>query len=283
MKYGEEFVKKITDSIIFGSCSIRELSRIFGISRDTISRWVKRILAGLPARFRRFAKTVKSIPKELSDKLYSLLSDGKSSVVAWVNTGKQCTLRTVQRKKAMWFQKQKVKKKSRRYERRKAFSLTHTDWAQKRILGGKRMCFTFYVDDASRKLFALKAYSSANQLNTADALRNAVIDTGGFRSVLTDCGKVYTKAWGELCSDVVAKPIHTRPYNPQCNGKAEAVVKKVKNFLNKHIVLDLDHANELLAQYMEEYNNTPHSSLKYMTPQEVFTAKQRSGLVWSVS
>lgn len=284
MKYGDELVKKIAESAIFGSCSIRELSRIFGISRDTISKWVNRILAGLPARFRRSAKTVKQIPKGLSDSLYKILADGKSAVIAWTETERQCALRTVQRKKARWFPKiPKAKRKSKRYERRKALSLSHTDWGQKRILGGKRMCFTFHVDDATRMLVALKAYGNANQLNTADALFSAAEQTGGFRQTLSDCGKVYTKAWNELCSDVGTKPIHTRPYNPQCNGKAEAVVKKVKNYLKRFVVEDLEHANELLAQFMEEYNNTPHSSLKYQTPQEVFAAKQRSGIVWAVS
>lgn len=283
MKYGDEFVKKVTDAVISGACSIRKVEKIFGVSRDTVAKWVKRILQGLSARFKRAAKNIKRIPNELSSKLHSLLSDGKSAVVAWTDTNRQCALRTVQRKKAQWFPKQIVKRKYKRYERRKALSLTHTDWGIKRILGGKRMCFTFHVDDATRMVFGLKAYDKANQLNTADALENAIEQTGGFRSVLTDCGKVYTKAWGELCSDVGTKPIHTRPYNPQCNGKAEAVVKKVKNYLNKLVVVDLDHANELLKQFEKETNNTPHSSLKYQTPQEVFAAKQRSGLVWSVS
>ena len=282
MKYSEEFVKNIVNSVLSGK-SRRDIERFLGIPRKTVGKWVKRILAGLPARFKRAAKNVKQIPEDLSNKLHSLLSDGKSAVVAWVNTNKQCALRTVQRKKAKWFPKAREKRKFKRYERRKALSLTHTDWGIKRILNGKRMCFTFHVDDATRKLFALKAYSSANQLNTADALFNATEQTGGFKSVLTDCGKVYTKAWDELCSGIGAKPIHTRPYNPQCNGKAEAVVKKVKNYLNKFVVANLDHANELLAQFQKDYNNTPHSSLKYMTPQEVFTAKQKGGELWAVS
>ena len=284
MKYGEEFVKKVVDSVLSGRCSQRGVENILGVPRKTVGKWVRRAIAGLPARFKRSAKTVRQIPEELSNKLRSLLSNGKSSVVAWANTGKQCALRTVQRKKARWFPKPaRVKRKFKRYERRKALSLGHTDWGSKRILGGKRMCFTFHVDDATRTLYALKAYSNANQINTADALFNATEETGGFKSALSDCGKVYTIAWGELCQNVGTKPIHTRPYNPQCNGKAEAVVKKVKNFLSKHIVLDIEHTNQLLAQFMKEYNNTPHSSLKYQTPQEVFAAKQRSGEVWSVS
>jgi len=284
MKYGDEFVKKVTDSVISGSCSIREVKRIFGISRDTVSNWVNRTLLGLPARFRRAAKKVKNKPDSpLLDKLKELLSQGKNAVSAWIETNKKISLRSVFRWKSKWFPKPKVKRQFKRYERRKALSLMHTDWAQKRILGGEKIKFTFHVDDATRMVFGLRAYNKADQLNTADALRNAIVETGGFRSVLTDCGKVYTKAWGELCSNVGTKPIHTRPYNPQCNGKAEAVVKKVKAFLNKHVVEDIGHANKLLSQYEKECNNTPHSSLKYQTPQEVYRAKQRDGLVWAVS
>jgi len=46
MKYGEEFVKKIAESVISGSCSIRQVKKIFGVSRDIVSKWVNRVLAG---------------------------------------------------------------------------------------------------------------------------------------------------------------------------------------------------------------------------------------------
>ncbi|MBI4896624.1 MAG: hypothetical protein HY832_03705, partial [Candidatus Aenigmarchaeota archaeon] len=44
----------------------------------------------------------------------------------------------------------------------------------------------------------------------------------------------------------------------------------------------LDHMNALLAQFEHEYNDTPHSGLKYLTPHEVFKAKQRTGSIWAV-
>jgi len=59
-------------------------------------------------------------------------------------------------------------------------------------------------------------------------------------------------------------------------------VKKVKTFLNKHEVKNLEHMNELLKQFQKEYNNTPHSGIKYLTPLELFRAKQRTGSVWAV-
>ena len=159
----------------------------------------------------------------------------------------------------------------------------HTDWGVKRILDGKRMCFTFYEDDASRRLYSLKAYDKADQSNTNDNLEQAKEETNGFKAVLSDCGRVYTKSYGGECKKLRIKSVHTRPYNPKCNGKAEAVVKKVKKFLKRHVVKDINHANELLKQFQKEYNNTPHSSLKYQTPLEVFREKQRTGYIWAVT
>ena len=102
------------------------------------------------------------------------------------------------------------------------------------------------------------------------------------KAVLSDCGKVYTKSFGIECKALGTKSIHTRPYNPKCNGKAEAVVKKIKTFLKHYYIRNLEHMNELLKQFQKQYNNTPHSGIKYMTPLELFKAKQRSGLIWAV-
>lgn len=284
MKYDNEFIKRIADTVISGRSSIRQVSKLLGVSRNTVSRWINRIKKGLPARFKRKAKNVWNRTSEkILEKLKEILESGKSVVQTWVDLSKKVSMRTIQRWRAAWFPKVEERKECKRYVRRKAFSLMHTDWGVKRILNGRRMCFTFYEDDASRRLYALKAYGRANQENTNDNLRQAKGETNGFKAVLSDCGRVYTKSYGEECKEIGIKSIHTRPYNPKCNGKAEAVVKKVKKFLNKHIVRDIDHANELLEQFQEEYNNTPHSSLKYQTPLEVFRDKQRTGYIWAVT
>lgn len=283
MKYDDEFVKRIADAVVSGRSSARGASRLLGVARSTVSRWVERSKRGLPARLKRCAKSVwNRTCEEVLDELKRWLQEGKSVVEAWVALGKVVSLRTIERWKGAWFVQARERKACRRYVRKKAFSLMHTDWGVKRVKGGKRTCFTFHVDDATRRLYALQAYKQANQENTNDALRRVHKETKGFKAVLSDCGKVYTKSFSDQCKDLDVKSIHTRPYNPRCNGKAEAIVKKVKTFLNKHIVRDLDHMNELLNQFQNEYNNTPHSSLKYMTPLEVFTAKQRSGLIWAV-
>lgn len=283
MKYDEEFVKRVVTAVIDGKKSIREVSLVLGVARSTVARWVSRNKAGLPTRFRRSAVRIwNRTSEELLGKLYTLLAIGKTVIQAWQALGKKLCIRTVERWNTLWFPAVKERKECKRYVRKHAFSLVHTDWGVKRILNGQRTCFTFHEDDATRKLFALMAYKQANQINTNDCLRQAWKQTKGFKSVLSDCGKVYTKTFGQECQKLGTKSIHTRPYNPKCNGKAEAVVKKVKAFLNKHEVRDLDHMNDLLKEFQDEYNNTPHSSLKYLTPKEVFRAKQRSGLIWAV-
>lgn len=283
MKYGEEFVKSVVCAVIDSKRSIKEVSLVLGIARSTVTRWVSRAKKGLPARFKRAAIRVRNRTSEyVLEKLYTALATGKTVIQAWQAVGKNVCIRTVERWNALWFPVVEEKKECKRYVRKHAFSLVHTDWGVKRILDGKRTCFTFHEDDATRKLFALMAYKRATQVNTNDCLKRAWKETKGFKAVLSDCGRVYTKTFGEECKNLGTKSIHTRPYNPKCNGKAEAVVKKIKAFLNKHEVRDLDHMNELLKEFQREYNDTPHSSLKYLTPNEVFKVKQRSRLVWAV-
>ena len=252
-------------------CSAREAERLLGVPRKTIGRWLKRFLGALPYWFSRAAKRVRNrTPDGVLSRLRQFLREGKSSVLAWLALGKRVALRTVQRWKAKWFPPVKLPRvKSKRYERRKTFSLGHTDWGVKRIKNGKRCRLTFYVDDATRRLYALRAYSKADQVNTFDALRRAR-RMARFKAVLTDCGRVYSKQWAAKFKKLRMEPVHTRPYNPKCNGKAEAVVKKVKRFLRGYVVRDVPHANRLLTRFLRGYNNTPHGSLKYRTPLQVF-------------
>ena len=278
MKYDNEFVKRIVDSPASG----RKLEETLGVSRKTVYRWRNRLLCGLAARFKRVAKRVwNKICKRVQRRIKRLLKETDSAIQAWCKFRKIC-LRTVQRYKKQWFPKQpKPKIKVKRYERRKIFSLMHTDWGVKRIKGGVRCCFSFYEDDASRKVYALKAYSKANLVNTLDNLELARQETGGFKAVLKDCGGVYRKNFDANMNRI--KHIRTRPYNPKCNGKAEAVVKKIKRYLNKFEVQSIEHANQLLKQFQKQYNDTPHSSLKYLTPNQVYNDKRKNGVICAVT
>jgi len=278
MKYDNEFVKRIVDSPASGW----KLEETLGVSRKTVYRWRGRAVLGLPARFKRAAKRVwNKICKRYQRRIKRLLKETESAIQAWYKFRKIC-LRTVQRYKKQWFPSQpKPKPKVRRYERKHVFSLMHTDWGVKRIKEGVRCCFSFYEDDASRKLFALKAYSRATLINTLDNLELARQETGGFKAVLSDNARVYHKNYDANMNGI--KHIKTRPYNPKCNGKAEAVVKKIKRYLNKFKVQNIEHANQLLKRFQKQYNDMPHSSLKYLTPNQVYSDKRKNGVICAVT
>lgn len=282
MKYSNDVVENIVARLTSGEVSQRELARVVGIPRVTIGRWFRRKLAGQSARFKRVAKKIwnKTVQPVL-DEMKALLKDGLSTTLTWLKMRKRC-LRTIQRYNKQWFPpKIEPKMKPKRYERRKAFSLTHTDWSVKRIKHGVRCCFSFYVDDATRKLFALRAYPRAILENSIHNLNLARKQTGGFKAVLSDNGRQYLKGYDAELHGI--KHIKTRVHNPKCNGKAEAIVKKVKRFMKRFEVEDIEHANELFSRYEREYNDTPHSSLKYQTPNQVFSDKQKNGAICVVT
>ena len=284
MKYEEQFVKRVVDAVIERRLTGRKAALMFKVCRATVARWVKRRLGRLPTWFSRATKIIANKTGQvLLNKLRRLLEQTKNAVASWIEIGKCLCLRTVFRWKKTWFPKPvKVKVKCKRYQRNKPFSLVHTDWATKRIAGGEKISISFYEDDCTRALYALKAYHCADFTNTADNFTQALEETGGFKAVLSDCGKVYNKqSFGIMTSSLGIKSIHTRPYHPQCNGKAEALVKKIKKFLNQYKVRSLSHANKLLAKYQKQYNNAPHSSLKYQTPKQIL--QQKTGNICDVS
>jgi transposase InsO family protein len=283
MGYNGEIVNIAVGMALDDHRQIREIARLLHVGRAAIGRWVKRTLAGLPTHFLTAPKQVHNRTGEnVLKRIRRLLEEGAGTIKAWFESGRRISLRTVQRWKSKWFPPVKERVESHRYERRKVFSLMHTDWGIKRINGGQRCCFTFYEDDASRMLYATKAYPKADLDNTIAAFCDARSELH-FEAVLSDCGKVYQNTFMGLCKSNGVKSVHTRIYNPKCNGKAEAVVKKIKLFLGKQEVLSIEHANKLLWQFEWEYNRLPHSSLKYRTPLEVFKAKQAAGAICGVA
>ncbi len=276
MKYSADFIDKIVARLLSSEISLREFERVLRVPRKTLSRWLARKRAGRPARDKPIPKNIRNkTSKNILDKARALFEQKKSAILVWIALKQYVCLRTIQRYKCKWFPiKPKEKIIVRRYERRKALSLLHTDWATKRIKDGKRCCFSFYVDDASRKLFALHAYKRATLENTIHNFKLAKKQAKYFKQVLSDNGKQYAKNYDAQLIGI--KHLRTRIHNPKCNGKAEALVKKTKNYLKQFVVRDIAHANKLLSRYQHEYNETPHTSLKYQTPNHVFKNKQKA-------
>jgi transposase InsO family protein len=89
------------------------------------------------------------------------------------------------------------------------------------------------VDDATRQAY-VKVLPDEQQNTTIGFLVRAV---GWFseqgltcRRILSDNGSAYRSgAWRKACKTMAIKPIRTKPYTPQTNGKAERFIKTLLN------------------------------------------------------
>lgn len=70
--------------------------------------------------------------------------------------------------------------------------------------------------------------------------------------------------------------VRTRPYYPQSNGKIERWNKSIKGeCVRPGVPLSLEHAIELIAQYVAVYNDQRlHSALGYVTPKDALQGRQ---------
>jgi transposase InsO family protein len=87
--------------------------------------------------------------------------------------------------------------------------------------------------------------------------------------VITDNGKQFTgKEFKEFIGLHGLTHVRTSPYYPQSNGKIERFHKTIKSeCVRPKAIVDLDHAKEVVAPYVEHYNHKRlHSAISYVAP-----------------
>ena len=87
--------------------------------------------------------------------------------------------------------------------------------------------------------------------------------------VMTDNGSCYrSKAFVRACKRLDIKPIRTRPYTPQTNGKAERFIQTtLREWAYARAYTNSDERRSDLALWLHRYNwHRPHASLGKQTP-----------------
>jgi transposase InsO family protein len=87
--------------------------------------------------------------------------------------------------------------------------------------------------------------------------------------VMTDNGSCYrSKAFVRACKRLNIKPIRTRPYTPQTNGKAERFIQTaLREWAYARAYNNSDERHRDLALWLHRYNwHRPHASLGKQTP-----------------
>ena len=159
-----------------------------------------------------------------------------------------------------------------RYNKKHPGEMVHTDSSFLPRIGGeaittpKEFLYVF-IDDYSRTLFAdilpdQTSYSAAIVLDEALEMLPFTVEC-----IYSDNGKEFKGAFKQLCMKYQIPQQFTRPYRPQTNGKAERVIKTIKEMLLKHHFISREERRRILYAFVRYYNQVrPHQSLGGKSP-----------------
>lgn len=131
------------------------------------------------------------------------------------------------------------------------------------------------IDDASRFIVGAHAFGNDDFVNLMSVIRSAVAKYGIPKRFSFDNGRSYKNKQMELLMARIGSALHfCQPYTPQEKAKQERFWGTLKSqwmsTLNPKDFDSIENLDISLQNYINKYNNTPHSSLNGKTPQERF-------------
>lgn len=129
------------------------------------------------------------------------------------------------------------------------------------------------IDDASRLITAARLFEADNTVNLLSTMKLAVSKCGKPKRFNFDNGSNYKNAQINIVAARLGAGVHyCRPYNPEAKAKIERWFKTLKTqwmaSLRYSEFHSVDEYQSSLNEYVNNYNNTPHSSLNGLTPME---------------
>lgn len=139
----------------------------------------------------------------------------------------------------------------------------------------KKVWIIALIDDASRFIVGIDIFFNDNYVNLMSVIRSAVIKYGRPQTLKFDNGANYRSNQMEILGARMGTAIHyAPPYTPTGKAKIERWFRTMKDqwmaSLNMNDFHNLDELRESLFQWVQKYNQTPHSSLEEKTPQDRF-------------
>ena len=131
------------------------------------------------------------------------------------------------------------------------------------------------IDDASRFITGIDAFYNDNFVNLMSVMKSAVSKYGRPKVLNFDNGKSYKNRQMELLAARIATTLsYCQPYTPTGKAKIERWFRTLKDQwmagLDMQDFHSLDELRGSLHSYVQRYNQTPHSSLRGMSPQDRF-------------
>ena len=131
------------------------------------------------------------------------------------------------------------------------------------------------IDDASRFITGIDVFYNDNFLNLMSVMKSAVSKYGRPKVLNFDNGKSYKNKQMELLAARIGTTLsYCQPYTPTGKAKIERWFRTMKDQwmagLDMQDFHSLDELRGSLHSYVQQYNQTPHSSLRGNSPQDRF-------------
>jgi transposase InsO family protein len=285
-------------AVIRDGLTIKEAAEAYGVSRQSIYRWMQRYeqggLAALSERSHKPRSCPHQTPAEIEDRIIVLrrghptwgpiriqhqlgregLTDVPSHMAIYRALVRHHLIEPKEnRKKLVTY---------RRWERGRPMELWQMDIVGGVLLEDGTECKVLTgVDDHSRFCVCAGIMVRATARPVCGFLAQALERHGVPEEILTDNGKVFTNRFGlkptevlfdKICRENGIKHRLTAPRSPTTTGKIERFHRTWRQeFLGGQIFPTLRVAQKELDAWVEDYNtNRPHQSLKMATPAERF-------------
>ena len=138
-----------------------------------------------------------------------------------------------------------------------------------------RLYIIALLDDASRFIVGIDVFYHDNFINLMSVMKSAVSKYGCPKVLNFDNGKSYKNKQMELLAARIGTSLsYCQPYTPTGKAKIERWFRTLKDQwlagLDMQDFHSLDELRGSLHAYVQRYNQTPHSSLRGMSPQDRF-------------
>jgi transposase InsO family protein len=277
-----------------GGLSVTEVALRYGVTRQTVHRWLRRYEAGgLPALVDASCRPQgcpHRMPAHVEERVVAL----RAAHPGWgprtighhlalegcsPPPSRSSVYRCLVRHRLIDPQRRRRRREDyRRWERSRAMELWQMDvMGGVRLEGGRELKVVTGIDDHSRFCVCAQLTPRATARPVCEALLAALRRHGVPEQVLTDNGKVFTARFGLGAGEVLfdrllrehgVRHLLTAPRSPTTTGKVERFHKTVRSeFLAGRVFASLEEAQAELNAWVRRYNTErPHQGIGMAAP-----------------
>lgn len=289
--------------VIDGLASVTDVARRFGVTRQTVHRWLVRYgthgLAGLADKSSKPDTCPHQMPAPVEAKILEMRRRhpewGPRTILSRLTRlgveplpSRSAIYRCLVRHRLLEPKARKRRPSDyKRWERSRPMELWQMDVTLGVCLAdGSHPSVVTGIDDHSRFCVCAKVVARATAVPVCEALLEAMDRHGRPEAILSDNGKVFTGRFGpgkglvrfdRICQEQGVGHLLTAPGSPTTTGKVERFHKTLKReFLDNKVFASIEEAQAAIDTWVHEYNHLrEHQSLGDRPPITRFALARR--------